>query len=219
MRIRKIAVSAVGVAAIVLGSAAAVHAATGAADTDDHFNLANTAVTGKLPTGGSLVFVGTLSGLTVTVTCKGFSASGTTPKAGVNSLSVAIAPPKFSSCTDKPLGGTDTITTNKTNGNWSLAENDAANDETAKEPNPTVVDKATLTIPKAGVTFFSSVFPSCHVTIAPTAAAKVTGTYNDKGTIVVKNAKIAVSTKGCTSGSTATINGTIVLSKPLYDAG
>jgi hypothetical protein len=54
------------------------------------------------------------------------------------------------------------------------------------------------------------------VTAAPTGPAPVTGTYNDKNLIKVVNAAIPTSGSGCTS-TTATVTGTITLSKPVYD--
>jgi hypothetical protein len=209
MRVRKGVVAAVCAAAALLGTASAVFASTG--DTDDHFSLAaGTTVTGSLKTGTDMVFAGTINGVPITVTCTSFSGSGKVPAKG---LHVTIAAAKISGCHDT-LGGTDTIATNQTNGKWGLTEVDAPNDESQTEPN--TGDKGVLTIPKAGATFVSSVLPTCVLTAAPTAAVRVTGTYNDINTDTVKAAKIPVSASGC-SASTATVTATVVLSPNVYD--
>jgi hypothetical protein len=224
MRLRKFVISACAVGAVSLVTAASVYA-TGSTDTDDSFNLKGAAITGVLKTGTSMVFTGTIdSVINITVTCKSFKASGTTPTKG---LVVDLAKsPTISSCTDS-TGGTDTITTNTKNGKWVLTEVDATNDETAVEPTPltckgTACDKGTLTIPKAGATFASSLLSGCVITVAPTKAVTVSGTYNDVNTITVKNASIPVVGNSKCTASASTISGTIVLQLPkgqtkLYD--
>jgi hypothetical protein len=208
MRVRKGVVAAVCAAAALLGTASAVFAA---GDSDDHFSLAaGTIVKGSLKSGTDMVFAGTINGVPITVNCTSFKGSGAVPAKG---LKVTISPPKITGCHDT-LGGTDTITTNKTNGKWSLTEVDAPNDESQTEPN--TGDMATLTIPMAGATFVSSVLPVCVLTAAPTAAVAVTGTYDDINTDTVKAAKIAVRGSGC-SASTATVTATVVLSPNVYD--
>jgi hypothetical protein len=185
-------------------------AATAAGDTDDHANLpAGTLVTGS----GTLTSTGVFGGVSITVTCTSVKASGKVPATG---LSITLpAPPKITRCTDS-LGGTDTVTTS---GKWKIKFIDVSNDEAQKEPN--TGDKAKLTIPVDGATFSSSLDPACVVTVAPTAAASGTGTYDDNKTASVKNATIPVSPNAsCPSGTgtTAKISTTIILSPhPLFD--
>jgi len=95
-----------------------------------------------------------------------------------------------------------------------LAEIDAANDETAIEPNKG--DKLRLTIPKAGATFSSSIVSGCTITAAPTGPASVNGTYNDASTDTVKSASIPVTGAGC-SASSSTLSATVVLSPSIHD--
>lgn len=214
MRLRKLGIATAGVASAIVLTAATVYA-TGATDTGDHFNkAAGTIETGRLKTGTTMQFTGSIDGIPVTVTCTGFTGKGPVPATG---LTVTLsAPPTFSGCTDS-LGGTDTITTNQTNGKWKLAEVDSAT-ETTTEPN--TGDKARLTIPKAGATFSSSLVSGCTITVAPTAAHSVTGSYNDSSTATVKNQSIPVSATGCSSASTSTVTATIVLSPTgLHDVG
>jgi hypothetical protein len=209
VRGKKPIVAALGAAAIVIGAASAAYAT----DTGDHFSLASgTIVSAKLATGTKLTFKGSIDGVNISVACTGFAASGKIPASG---LTVTLpASPKISGCKDS-LGGTDTVTTNMTNGSWTLTEVDALNDEAKAEPNATG-DKATLTIPQAGATFQSSALSSCVVTAAPTGPAPVTGTFNDKNLIKVVSAPIPTSGSGCTS-TTALATGTILLSKSVHD--
>jgi hypothetical protein len=197
------------IAALALGVSTAWAAST---DTDDHASLAaGTVVKGTLKSGTTLTFAGTIDGFGITVTCTGFTASGKIPSKG---LKVTLTtPPTFSGCKDT-LGGTDTVTTNSTNGKWAVQEIDLANDEAATEPN--TGDKLALVIPKAGATFTSSVVSGCVITVAPTATAKVTGAYDDVSTVTDKNASVPVSGSGCTA-TAAKATGTIVLSPGFHD--
>jgi hypothetical protein len=206
MSLRKLGISVIGVAGTLLLTAGVVHAATNT-DTGDHFTNAGATVTGNLKSGTTMTFNGTIDGLPVTVTCTTFTGSGKVPSTG---LTVSLAAPKISGCTDS-LGGTDTV---KTTGTWKLTEVDAANDETATEPN---TDKVKLTVPKAGGSFSSSIVNGCTVTAAPTGPASITGSYNDKGTDTVKNASIPVSGSGC-AASTSAVTATVVLSPGVSDA-
>jgi hypothetical protein len=159
---------------------------------------AGTKVTGNLKSGTKMTFVGDIDGVPITVSCKTFTSSGTIPKKK-NALTVNLTkPPTISGCTDS-LGGTDTVKTNGTNGKWSL---------TLTKSAPYTM---TLTIPKAGATFTSSIEAGCTITAAPTAAAGVAGSYDGTSTDTVKNASIPTSGSGCTSTSAKT-SATVVLS-------
>jgi hypothetical protein len=139
-------------------------------------------------TSNSVTFKGTINGIEITVTCTSFKDSAVVT-AGANK-SIDIPAPTITGCTDS-LTGTDTITTNTTNGSWELKTNGKGN-------------KLSLVIPKAGATFSSSVLSSCVVTAAPTAAVKVKGTYSSSaGTDTTNNVAIAVKGTGCTATSSS----------------
>lgn len=208
---KKMVLSTVGVGAALLLSATTVWATS--TDTDDHYNVAaGTTVTGNLKTGTQMVFHGTINGIPITVNCTKFTASGKTPATGL--VVTLSTPPTISGCKDT-VGGTDTITTNSTNGKWKLTGVDLSTEtETATEPN--TGDKAALHIPMAGATFTSSILRDCVLTVAPTGAVNVTGTYNDAGTIQDTNKTIPVTGAGCSS-STSTVTATVILSPAVFD--
>jgi hypothetical protein len=158
----------------------------------------NTPVTAALASGTDMTFIGSINGVSIDVSCTSFSGSGTTPSSPSDTVTLAN-PPVISGCTDS-LEGNDTITTNQKNGNWVLTG------KGKKAPY-----KLTLTIPKAGATFSSSVLSSCVVTAAPKKAVKVTGKYDGVNTDTVSNAKIATAGTGCSS-TTADTSATVVLS-------
>jgi hypothetical protein len=206
-RFKKTIMASTMVAAIGIGTAAA---SVAAGDTDDHFNVAaGTVISGS----GSFTGSGTFGGVAITIKCTSITASGKAPSKG---LTVTLsAPPVISGCTDT-LGGTDTITTS---GTWKIAEVDLANDETGTEPNATG-DKGKIIIPMDGATFQSSIDPACVVTVAPTASASITGSYNDAGKAVIKNKKVPVSPgASCPSGTgtTGTLSSTLTLSPGVHD--
>jgi hypothetical protein len=154
----------------------------------------NVTVTGTLKAGTVMTFKGDIDSIPITVSCTSFSGTGKTGSSPSTSFTLP-SPPTISGCTDS-LGGTDTINTNQTNGSWVLS---------AKGK------KMTLTIPKAGATFTSSVESGCVITAAPNGAVGVKGKYNNNNTDTVKNAKVATSGSGCTSTSAST-SATVVFS-------
>jgi hypothetical protein len=187
----KTLIAAVGAGAVILATATVGFATT------PNSLPAGTTVKGKLATGTTMVFQGTLDSSPITVTCKKFQASGKVPS-GKKPYTVTLAkPPKISSCTDNG-GGTDTI---KETGTWTLTEN---------KTSPYTM---TLTLPKDGATFVSSTLPACIVTAAPNAADPLSGSF-DTSTGKVTDTNDSIPTKvstGCTSG-TATVTATIQLS-------
>jgi hypothetical protein len=175
-RSKKMVVVAVSAAAMVLGTTTAVYGSV----------APGTTVTG---TSGNIVFKGTINGINITVTCTNFSDSVVVP-AGANK-SINIPPPTINGCTDS-LSGTDTVTTNSTNGSWKLKTNNPGSN-------------LTLVIPIKGATFKSSFLSGCTITAAPTAAVKVTGSYSSSaGTDTVTNQPIAVKGSGCTATTAST---------------
>jgi hypothetical protein len=173
----------VGVAAVLVSSTAAF-ATLGPGVT----------VTAALKSGTHMTFAGNINSIPITVTCTSFSASGTTGSSPSNTVPLTGSP-SITGCTDS-TGGADTITTNTTNGHWSV---------TVKGK------KATLNIPKAGATFTSNVLSGCVITAEPSKPGKVKGKYDGHDTDTVHNAKIPTKGTGCTS-TTAKTSATVVLS-------
>lgn len=194
LRISKKLALAASLTAVVVGLGTGIAFAAG--DTDDSISPANTAFTANNST--NIVFKGNVNGFPITVTCTHSSLSGTTPATGLGPIN--ISNPSFTSCTDSVFG-TDTVTTNSTNGRWQLTFIDAANDETQNEPN--TGDQLQITIPKAGATFKSTALSGCTITVAPTASANITGTYDDANTLSFSSANVTVSGAGCTATSSA----------------
>ncbi|HEY7948512.1 MAG TPA: hypothetical protein VID75_12615 [Acidimicrobiales bacterium] len=155
-------------------------------------------VTAALKAGTTMTFAGNINSIPITVSCTTFSGSGTTPSSPSSSVTLS-SPPTISGCTDS-TGGTDTITTNQTNGKWVLS--------VAGKKAPF---KATLLVPKAGATFSSNILSNCVITAAPKKAVKVKGKFDGNQTDTVSGAKIPTSGSGCTS-STASTSATVVLS-------
>ena len=151
-RTTKFAAAASLAGVLCLGATTGAFAAPAAGP---HLTPANTAITGKLKTGTDLTATGTIDGVSISVTCTKITLAGKTPANGVTIT--ASKTPTFSGCSDS-LGGTDTVKTNSTNGKWKVSWSSAT--------------VAALVIPKAGVTFSSSVLSSCVVTLAPAGAAK-----------------------------------------------
>jgi hypothetical protein len=209
-RTTKFALGTAFAGALVFGTTATALAATGA-DPGDHFSLkAGTVVKGALKSGTDLKFTGSINGISITVNCTTFTASGRIPAKG---LSVTLpSPPTLKGCHDS-LGGTDTVTTNARNGSWQLIEIDAKGTADNKEPN---TDKGALSIPKAGATFKSSILPTCTVTAAPSGRVSMLGTYNDINTIKDTNATIPVHGSGCTATSTKA-TATVILTPHVHD--
>jgi hypothetical protein len=207
IRISKKLALAASLTAIVVGLGTGIAFAQG--DTDDSIIPVNTAFTAN-STG--IVFKIIVNGISITVTCKTSSISGTTPPSGLGPMNISVS---FSNCTVS-AGGSATITTNNTNGPWLLTflDSTATNEETQTEPN--TGDKMQITIPKAGATFTSTAFPGCTITAAPAGPANVIGSYDDMSTLSFNNAPITVSGAGCTVTS-ATVTGSYKFTPGLQD--
>jgi hypothetical protein len=158
---------------------------------------AGTVVTGNLKSGTKMTFDGNIDGVAITVKCTTFTTSGKVPAKASDTVTLTGAP-TIKGCTDD-IGGKDTIKTNTTNGKWKLS---------VTKTSPYTM---TLTMPKAGATFTSSVLSSCVITAAPTKADAIPGSYNGTSTDTVTNGSIPTSGSGCTS-TTATTSATVVLS-------
>ncbi len=147
------------------------------------------AIYNSLPAGtavtisGTLHFVEGVNGLTIKVKCTSFAASSTV--IGPNHLNF-VPSPAITGCTDS-LGGTDTITTNSTNGSWFLAA-----------PAP-----MKLGIPQAGATFTSTAtqLVGCTITWTPAGLVKLIGAYNGVNTEKVTDQPLAVSAVGCSAST------------------
>jgi hypothetical protein len=205
----KITLAIVGIG--VLAGAPVVLAAT---DTEDNISPASQAVTASLKPATKASLKTTIGAITITVTCTKSSLTGTTPAKGLGPFPVGS--PSFGGCTDT-LGGTDTF---KPSGSWKLRFVDAPNDETSTEPNSG--DRLSLTIPKDGAKVTTSADPGCTVTVAPSAAVTVTGSYNDVKTLKFTSAKVPISIAGAsclvTGSGTSALSATYVLSPGIHDA-
>jgi hypothetical protein len=183
---KKMAIVAIVAAATVLGTTTLAFGSV----------APGTVVTGH---SGKTTFKGDINGVPITVTCTNFTDAVTVAKG--DKTSVDIPPPTINGCTDT-LKGTDTITTNDTNGSWKLTVNSSGT-------------KLTLVMPKDGATFKSSVLSSCTIEAAPTKAVDITGTYSSSaGTDKVSKAPIAVKGSGCTATSSSTTTTVTFSPKP-----
>ncbi len=180
-KLTKVIVAVVATMMLVLGLSTAAFASL----------KAGTAVTGNLQSKTKVTFKGDIDSVPITVSCTTFTVKGKVASKASDTMPLS-APPTISGCKDNS-GGTDTI---KTAGAWTAT-----------------IAKTTLTlnIPKDGATFKSTILSGCTITVAPTAAVKVTGKYNGKNTDTVTNAKIPTKGTGCTS-TTATATATEILS-------
>ena len=191
----KTLIGALGVGAVVLSTAAIGFATT------PNTLPAGTKVTGKLASGSHLVFVGSIDGVNITVTCTSFSASGKTPAKPSDTVTLT-KPPKITGCTDS-LFGNDTIKTNSTNGKWELVAAGTSGSYTVS-----------LVAPKLGATFTSTADPGCTVETAPKKPSSITGSYDPSSGEVTDSApgsNVTTSGKGCTTSKDATVAATIVL--------
>jgi hypothetical protein len=188
---KKILVATVAVGGLVAGTSAASFAARPGTSLPP-----GTKVKAALASGTNMVFNGQIDGAPITVTCKTFKASGKIP--ATSTYTMNVKPPTISSCTDS-LGGTDTITTNDTNGSWAL---------TSTTSSPYTF---TLSVPKKGATFTSSVLKSCTIIVGPKGATGIAGSYNSStGVDSVSGASFAVGAKGtCTTSATSSATATV----------
>jgi hypothetical protein len=163
-----------------------------------HVVPANKTIKIALKAGTKSAFTGKVAGVTTTSSCTSSTDSFKTPAHGLGP--VKATNPTFTGCTDT-LGGTDTVTTNSTNGKWT--------DKFLSK------SKVQLTIPKAGATVASSKVPGCVITVAPNGPATITAAYDNVKTTTFKNASLPASTSAaCPGGVTtgkATYSATYVL--------
>lgn len=215
-----VAVVGMAAAAALTFGAVGAHTASAASakatDSDDHYNPANTVVNGH---SSSTVFtVGP-----ITVTCTNSNAGGKTPAKGLKAFNLSPLPTfndgsASAPCTDT-VGGSDTTTTNNTNGKWKIGFKDAANDESQTEPNSG--DKLVVTVPKAGAIVNNSL--GCTITVAPNGAFKVTGSYDDVNTFTVNITNLPIKVTGPTgvcplSSTTSSFKGTYTFTPGVSDA-
>ena len=162
-------------------------------------------------------------GTTTTVSCTNSTETGSVPASPANSnaggsVAETISAPLFNDGGSGPspcrasIGGISVnapLTTNTTNGNWTITLNGTG---------PTAT--ATLTIPTAGAkTTVSLLGNVCTATVAPTAPAAVVGTWtNGSGTgqptLVFSNVMIPVQTTGsglCPTGTSITFSASYVI--------
>jgi hypothetical protein len=150
-----------------------------------------TKVTG---TSSDVTFVGTIDGVSITVTCTSFTDIGTVESGDTTEM--PVSKPTITGCTDN-LRGKDTI---KTTGTWELKVNSAGTE-------------VSLVVPKSGATFTSTAYPGCTVIAAPKKAAGIAGKYNSSnGTVTDTHAEIPTSGKGCTTSQNSEETATVKFS-------
>jgi hypothetical protein len=183
----KIMIAALGVGAMMIATTSAVYASV----------APGTTVTANLKGTSKLKFVGQISGTPITVQCTTFTDSATLTKK--DKTTAKVPPPTISGCTDS-LGGTDTVTTNSTNGSWELMTTSSGT-------------TLSLVVPKAGASFSSSILPGCVITVAPSGTTSITGKYSSTtGDDTVKNSSFAVGGNAECSASSSKASGTIAFS-------
>jgi hypothetical protein len=211
-RVKQYGLALLGVGVAVAVVAPAVIAQS--TDTDDFVQPGSTVVHTALKPGTKTVFTAVVAGVTVIQRCTASSTSGTTPAHG---LVMSVAPVSFTNCTDN-LGGTDHVTTS---GVWHVTFVDAANDETATEPNATG-DRLSITVPVKGAVVTSTAAPGCTITVAPTVPAHTVGAYNDVSQLTLTAAPVPIAlSSGCPGGAkttTAHFWGTYLVSPGVHDA-
>jgi hypothetical protein len=190
-RVMRFSLLTVVVGALV-ASAAAMALAAG--DTDDSIIPASTPIKLALKPGTVATISTTVGTTTLTATCTASTTSAKTPANGFGPIT--LSNPTFSGCRDS-VGGTDTVTTNSTNGKWTATFLDAANDETKEVSG----DRIRLHIPKGGATVTSSMAPGCVIELAPSAAIAITGAYNDINATTFSRVSVPGSVS-CRNGST-----------------
>ncbi len=148
----------------------------------------------KLKTNSNSILTGTSGPLNgIVSTCTGSVSQFQLSDKGGGLGPFTLAKPTFTGCTDN-LGGTDTITSNITNGHWT-----ATYVNSTGSPNPNTI---TLGVPKAGQTLTSSAVPGCTVTLFPSAAGTISGTYDNNGNLQFSNQALTYSAAGsCPTGT------------------
>lgn len=161
---------------------------------------------------GKATFVAGSTTMTCTVSASvpTSGANNTVPAAPGNHndagpVSVPVNPPTFGSCTTSITGVSVTVTSNATNGAWSLAVQNGA--------------PATggFTIPKGGVVLKTSGFASCTITASPSGPTTVNGTWTNgaPSSLAIANAPVPATVTGgwlCPTGNqSATFSATYQL--------
>ncbi|WP_137991036.1 hypothetical protein [Streptomyces vilmorinianum] len=117
-------------------------------------------------------------------------------------VSATINPPTFSGCTTNISGVSVTVTSNATNGPWSLS---------AQHDEPVA---AGLTMPKGGVVLRTSGLAGCTITASPSGPTAVNGTWTNgaPSALAISGAPVPATVTGgflCPTGNqTATFTAT-----------
>ncbi|MER7519569.1 hypothetical protein [Streptomyces sp. NPDC126499] len=121
-------------------------------------------------------------------------------------VTVPVNPPTFSGCTTNISGVSVTVTSNATNGAWTLSTQNGA---------PVT---GGFTIPKGGVVLKTSGFASCTITASPSGPTAVNGTWTNgaPSTLAIANAPVPATVTGgflCPTGNqSATFSATYRIS-------
>ncbi|MFI8521793.1 hypothetical protein ACIGEZ_28855 [Streptomyces sp. NPDC085481] len=126
----------------------------------------------KLTGKATFVAGSTMMTCTVSASVPTSGANNTVPAAPGNHnaagpVSAPINPPTFSGCSTSIAGVSVTVTSNATNGAWSLSTQNGA---------PVA---AGFTIPKGGVVLKTSGFANCTITASPSGPTAVNGTWTN----------------------------------------
>jgi hypothetical protein len=117
------------------------------------------------------------------VTCKKVTGKFTVPAATKNTLAEGSVTtdftqtPAYSECENNLVGGTTTVTTNATNGKWSIDAMDFP-DVTAGNGDLAAGDVAAIGVPKAGAEI-NIVNAACTIVVSPEEASAVIAAWHD----------------------------------------
>lgn len=185
-------------AALPVGAAATAHAGAAQAGSTT-VSPAGHAFAAQLTGKGTFTAGSTTMTCTVSASVPTTGANNTVPAAPANHhaagpVSATINPPTFSGCTTNISGVSVTVTSNSTNGPWSLS---------AQHGTPVA---AGLTMPKGGVVLRTSGFASCTITASPTGPTAVNGTWTNgaPSTLAISQAPVPATVTGgflCPTGN------------------
>ncbi|GAA0598734.1 hypothetical protein [Streptomyces crystallinus] len=201
-RLRASAALTAATAALTLG---ATHAAGALSAGSTTVTPAGHSFTAKLNGKATFTAGSTTMTCTVSASAPNGTATNKIPAAPGNhndagAVSAPINPPTFSGCTTSIFGVGVTVTSNATNGQWSIS---------AQNGSPV---SAALTMPKGGVVIKTSGLASCTLTASPTGPTSVNGTWTNgaPSRLAIANAPVAATGTGgflCPTGNqTATFS-------------
>lgn len=152
----------------------------------------------------------------ITVTCSTSQTSGQVPPAPGNMnplgpVSSPITPPSFTNCSSSVFLVTPSVSTNNTNGDWTIA----------LQYDPAGVT-GTLTIPQGGQVITTTGLANCTVTVAPSGPVTIAGTWTPgtattAPTLSFNNVSVPISATGSIFCPTSATTGTFSASYDVSD--